>query len=83
MRNVSDKSCTENQNKYFVFNIFFLNRAVDEITWKHVVEWGRLQMAMLRMSVTCWIPKTTNTHAQYVILIVFPLQQWSQERASL
>ena len=29
------------------------------------------------------IPKATNTHSQYVILIVFPLQQWLYERASV
>jgi hypothetical protein len=36
MRNVSDKSCRENQNTLFVFsNIFFFeNRAVYEIMWK-------------------------------------------------
>ena len=36
VRNVSDKSCRENQNTPFVFiNFFFLeNRAVHEITWK-------------------------------------------------
>jgi len=38
MRNVSDKSCTENQNTHFVFsNIFFENRAVYEIIWKNLV----------------------------------------------
>jgi len=25
----------------------------------------------------------TNTHSEYVILIAFPLQQWSNERASM
>jgi len=28
MRNVSDKSCRENQNTYFIFNNVFENRAV-------------------------------------------------------
>jgi hypothetical protein len=31
----------------------------------------------------CWIPKPTSTHPQYVILNVFPLPQWLQERVSL
>jgi len=35
------------------------------------------------MRIACWIPKATNTHSEYVILIAFPRQQWSQERASL
>ena len=33
--------------------------------------------------IACWIPKTTNTHSQYVIIVAFALQQWLQERASL
>ena len=39
MRNVSDKSCSENQNTRFIFHNFFSeNRAVYEIMWKNVVE---------------------------------------------
>ena len=36
MRNVSDKSCTENQNTHFVLSNFFppVNRTVYEIMWK-------------------------------------------------
>ena len=32
---------------------------------------------------TRWIPKATETHSEYVILIDFPLQQWLHERASV
>jgi len=31
----------------------------------------------------CWIPKATITRSEYVIFIVFPLQRWLQERASI
>jgi len=31
----------------------------------------------------CWIPKATNTHSEYVILIAFPLQQCLKETASV
>jgi len=34
-------------------------------------------------SIGCWIPKAKNAHSDYVILIVFPLQQWSYEGASM
>jgi hypothetical protein len=35
MRNVSDKSCRENQNTHFMFgNIFLFNLAIYEIMWK-------------------------------------------------
>ena len=29
-----------------------------------------------------WITKATDTHPEYIILIVFPLQQWLRERVS-
>jgi hypothetical protein len=35
------------------------------------------------MRIACWVPKATNTHSEYVILIAFPLQQWLHERASM
>jgi len=63
MRNVSDKSCRENQNTYFMFhNFFFGNRAVYEIMWKNIVERGRPQMTIWRMRISCWITKATHTH---------------------
>jgi hypothetical protein len=36
---------------------------------------SRSQMAIWRMRIPCWTPKATNTHSQYVTLILFPLQQ--------
>jgi hypothetical protein len=33
------------------------------------------------MRFACWITKAPNTHSGYVILIVFPRQQWLRERA--
>ena len=48
MRNVSDKSCRENQNTHFVFSnlFFFENRAVYEIMWENIVEPDRPQITM-------------------------------------
>jgi len=40
-------------------------------------------MKIWRMRIARWIPKATNTHSYYVILIAFPLQQWLHERGSL
>jgi len=40
-------------------------------------------MTIRRMRITCWIPKATNIHLKYVILIAFPLQLWLHERASV
>jgi hypothetical protein len=36
-----------------------------------------------RMRFACWITKPTDTHAEHVILIAFPLQQWFRERPSI
>ena len=83
MGNVSDKSCTENQNTHFVFSNFFSeNRAVYEIMCKNTVQPGRPQMTIWRMRVACQIPKDT-THSEYVIIIAFPVQQWLHEQAPM
>jgi hypothetical protein len=36
-----------------------------------------------RMRFALCITKATDTHSEYVILIVFPRQQWLRERASI
>jgi hypothetical protein len=47
IRNVSDKSCRENQNTHFVFSIFFSEkRAVCGVMWENIVEGGRPQMTI-------------------------------------
>ena len=47
MRNVSDKSCRENENSHFMFNIFFFeNHAFYRIVWKITVDRGKLQMKL-------------------------------------
>jgi hypothetical protein len=63
MRHVSDESCRESQNTYFVFSNFFsLEKcAVVEKMWTNIVEWSRPQMTTWRLSIACWIPKATNT----------------------
>jgi len=38
---------------------------------------------MWRMRIASWIPKATNTQSEYVILIVFPQQQWLQDRVPI
>jgi hypothetical protein len=42
---------------------------------KNIVERVRLQMAIWLMRIACWIPKATNKHSEYEILIAFPLKQ--------
>jgi hypothetical protein len=69
MRNVSDKSCRENQNTHFVFSNFFLgNHAFCENMWKYIVEWGKPQTTIWCMRLAGCIPKATHTrtHTQVV-----------------
>jgi len=80
MRNVSDESSRGNHN---IVSIFFSRRAVYEIVWKNIVEAVRPQMTVWRMLIACWIPKATDTHSEYVILIAFRLRQRFHERASM
>jgi hypothetical protein len=77
MRNVSDKSCRENQNTNFIFSNFFSeNRAVYEIMWKNMVEseghrW-QYNTVQKKLRFECWLRKAavTDTHSFYLILII-------------
>jgi len=51
--------------------------------WKYFVEPDRPQITIWNTRVSCPIPKATNTHYEYAILIVLLLQQWLHERASM
>jgi hypothetical protein len=44
--------------------------------WKNIVEPDRPQMKIGRLRIAWGIPKATNTHSGYVIIIAFTLQQW-------
>jgi hypothetical protein len=47
MRNVSDKICRENQNKFYVQkHFFFRNFALYEVMWKIMVEPERPEMTI-------------------------------------
>ena len=40
-----------------------------------MLEWGRPQMTIWCMCIACCIPKATNIHSEYVIIIDFSLPQ--------
>jgi hypothetical protein len=84
-RNVSEEICREKQNTIlYSITYFFDNPAMYEVMCKKkIVQPDRPQMTIWRMRIACWIPKATDTHSEYVMLIVFPLQQRLQERSSL
>jgi hypothetical protein len=63
--------------------LFIFENRTDYKMWKNIVKPGRPQMTILRLRTACWITKPTNTHSIYVVLIVFPLQQWLHECAAI
>jgi hypothetical protein len=84
MRNVSDKSCRENQNAFYIQKLIFPeNRAVCEIMRENKVDPDRPYMTIWHMRIACWIPKATKAHSQYVILTAFQHQQWLHETREL
>ena len=50
---------------------------------KNIVKPGRPQVTIWRMGIACLITKATNTHAEYILFIAFPLQKLLKARASL
>ena len=60
--------------KWNIFHVQepLLNSAVYEVRWKNIVKNGRPQIIILLMGIAR-IPKATNTHSAYVIIITFPL----------
>jgi len=53
MRNISRRSCRENQNMHFVLKNSSQNRAVYDIMWKNSVERCRPQMTIWRKHIAC------------------------------
>jgi hypothetical protein len=51
--------------------------------WKNIVEPGKPQVTIWRMCIACWIPKTKNTHSEYVLLLAFQRQESLHERATV
>jgi len=61
-------------------NFLFENHAGYELMCENIVKTDRPVMTKWHMRrITCWIPKVTNTHSEYLIIIAFKLQQWLHE----
>jgi hypothetical protein len=80
MRNVTVKSCRENQNTHFMF---FKNRAVWNIMRENITELRIPQTTIRRMRIACWMTKATDTRSEYLTLTAFPRQQRLRERTSV
>ena len=50
---------------------------------ENTVQPDRPKMTIWRMRIVCWINKAAIAHSEYVMLIIFPLQQLLHENASV
>ena len=69
---------------HILCSVMFLRKSCR--LWDNVGKYGRLGQAtgnIRRMRSACRMPKATDTHSEYVILIAFPLQQWLREGTSI
>jgi len=85
MKNVPDKR-RENKKMHSIAFLFFSeNLAIYKKMCEKYCRAGQAtdDNIIRRMRFACWIPKATNKHSGYVILIVFLLQQWLHERAPM
>jgi len=73
MSNVSDKIYREHQNTFYIQSFVSENYVIYEITWKNMLKPYRPQMHNIipRMRLECWITKATNTHSEYVYVLLF------------
>jgi hypothetical protein len=77
MINVSCKTCAENQNIFYVQQLF-RHPTIYGITWKNVVKLDRPAIddnITQRMRFACWISKVTDKHSEHVMRIALPRQQ--------
>jgi hypothetical protein len=83
MRNLSQKFVAKIKTRYFQ-KTFSENHTFYEIMWKNLVQPDTQQMTMSYGACTLHAGnKATNTHSEYVIFIVCPLQQWLQGSARM
>jgi hypothetical protein len=71
---------------HFLYSIHFFRKSV--LFCDNVEQYGRSGRVTddnitWLMRFACWIPRATDTHLKYVIVIAIPLQQWLRERASM
>ena len=78
MRDVSEKSCGDNQNTHFVFNNSFFLKIMP--FWDDVEKIWQSQtdhkwQLMWHICFACWITNATDLHSEYVIFSAFPWRQ--------
>ena len=85
MRNVSDRSCRENQNTHFCW-ITFSRKSCR--LWDNVYNCSTVVQAtddniVWRVRFAWWLAKATDSHTAYAILTAFPRRKLLGEQASI
>ena len=75
---LSDKTSRENPDTDFVFSNF--SRKSSRVRYNAETCCTARQATHGNTRSACWIPKATDTHSEYVILIAFSRQQRFRER---
>jgi len=74
---MSQTEVVQNIKTHILCSVVFSpeNRAVYEIMWKKCCTVGQAtdDNKIRRMRFACWIPKATNAHSEYVILVAFSI----------
>ena len=81
-KNVETRAVEKIETHIYVQWLFPENLIFCEMC-KNTVNLDWPQMTIWRMRVPCWITRSINTQPEYVIIIVFPLQQWLRKRVSV
>ena len=82
MKNVSDKSCREDQTHIFCSITYCTdNCAIYDVMWKNTVDPNRHWRTIGCKTFACHIPKAKDTHSEYVILKAILVQQCLHEYA--
>ena len=79
VRNIKQNLYKKSKHIFLYRSFLFENRVVYEIMWKNTVvpDRGHRKQYGAR-NIVCWIPKATNTHSEYVILIFLLQHRWQE-----
>jgi len=83
IENISDKAVEKIKTHILCSVRSLFNCVFYETMWKNEVLPNRPQRTMWHMSIIYWIPKAKNRPSEYVILMIFPLKQCLEERATM
>ena len=83
MRNFSDKNCRKNRN---ICSVTVFRKSCR--LWDNVGRYGTARQAIddniiRRRRIGCWITSATAKRSEFVILNIFPRQQWVRERVPM